>query len=148
MFFKASSLLKKSKNSSPISSTSSDFNLEPIEPANQIEKYSEKFKSKEEALRAFIGLRDETKPVRIESFYFSNNPDTKHHIQLSSSEKMSTINSKEANKDQLNPNNFVTNALTMQKALETAYNDWNKEKKTSGSDQNTSSQVENPNQVI
>ncbi len=78
---------------------------------HQIEKdqldlfsYSEKFSNKFEALKQFIGKRD-TKHIHIETYDF-----------------------KKLIKNMNNNPKFVDKALTMQKALETAYSDWYKEK--------------------
>jgi len=86
-----------------------------------LKDYSEKFQSKEEALSVFIGKREPTL-ISIETYYFDeNNQLSMHHNNLS----------------QTNNQQLVNNAMTMQKALETAYNDWNKEKQLNNTVDNT-----------
>jgi hypothetical protein len=81
-----------------------------------IEQFSEKFESKEEALREFIGKR-QSQPISIETYrHFDRLKDSK--LSNMSASNINNTNSK------INHNN----AMTMQAALELAYTDWNKDK--------------------
>ena len=89
------------------------------------EEISEKFNNKEEALDILIGKR-KSRLIRIETFDLKKSPvnppasSTKHNNNNNPKEPMHHMYN--------NYQYLVNNAMTMQKALETAYNDWNKEK--------------------
>ncbi len=85
--------------------------------------YTDKFKNKEDLLRAYIGKR-ESHNIEIESYNFNNKTNHKDHHHHKHSKMSSTNN----NTNNINQHGFVTNAMTMQNALETAYMDWNKDK--------------------
>lgn len=78
-----------------------------------LSEFSEKFGSEEKALDAFIGKR-QSKFLVIETFQFVGNE---------------TLAAKMPRSTQHPP--LAKNAMTMQTALETAYNDWNKNKTSS-----------------
>lgn len=82
-----------------------------------IEQFSEKFESKEEALREFIGKR-QSQPISIETY--------RHFDRLKDSKLSNMSASNNNNNSKINHNN----AMTMQAALELAYTDWNKDKQS------------------
>lgn len=98
-----------------------------------LKDYSERFESKEEALKIFIGKR-ESQLISIETYYFDTKTSTKsmyHNNNLNQTNQL-----------------LVTNAMTMQKALETAYNDWNKDKLKSDITENNDSTQQETSQPI
>jgi hypothetical protein len=87
----------------------------------RLEEYSEKYGNKEETLKVFIGKR-QSHPIRIETYDFEHMSKEQENAENSNN----TSNSGSAK--------IVPNAMTMQTALETAYNDWNKEKTSGGNE--------------
>lgn len=79
-----------------------------------LDEYSEKFdNTRDELLKVFVGKR-QSHPIRIETYDF---------------EKL-----KMSHKNNNNNKSLITNSMTMQAALETAYSEWNKEKSSSTSE--------------
>ena len=78
-----------------------------------LDEYSEKFdNTRDELLKVFVGKR-QSHPIRIETYDF---------------EKLKMSHKSNNNKS------LITNSMTMQAALETAYSEWNKEKSGSTSE--------------
>ena len=93
-------------------------NVQPIEPQPQTP-------STDYNQTLFIGKR-ESRTIQIETYQFKNNQAT-HMSNTNSSNNTKKKNKSQSQQKAANPE-LVANAMTMQKALETAYNDWNREK--------------------
>lgn len=98
-----------------------------FERNNSKEDLEDLTQDREGNLNNFIGKR-ESRLFSIETYYFNNN-NSRHTEQTEAPMHQANL---PTHQDQETANNqqLVNNALTMQKALETAYNDWNKEKES------------------